>query len=222
MNFNPRIAGACIGFALSAICRAAPSQDEIFWDNFGGCDAKITMPDGSTRTLQTRSNVTYGVYNAPLRYNVDLSEWDSIWGHGNATDGVTPWPGVGGSAPVLRQFKRGSYFGAHFKTGAAFGINAFFTNPSGVGGPNVTMAISSACGDFAKRLPTPGCVKSDVPTSDETMVLWKFTPKNPTGSCNLQPYTDYFVNMTFTDPASTVECAKASSTCLLAPKSIGP
>ena len=188
----------------------------------GACPATITAPDGTTRSLQTLSNITYGVYGSPVRSNVDLSQWNNIWGHNSTTDAITPWPGVGGSAPVLRQFNRGSYFGAHFKTGAYTGINASFLAPSGVGGPNVSMAISKACGDFAAQLPTPGCVKTNIPTSDTTMVLWKFSGNNPTGYCNLQPDTDYYVNMMFTNSTSTVECVSGSTTCVLAPKSFGP
>ncbi len=190
--------------------------------NAGACPSTITAPNGTSRNLQTVSNITYGVVASPVRLGVDLTQWDNIWGHNSTTDSVTPWPGVGGSAPVLRQFNRNSYFGAHFKTGPITGINASFLAPSGVGGPNVSMAISKACGDFSAQLPTPGCVKLNVPTSDTTMVLWKFTTNNPTGYCNLLPDTDYYVNMMFTDSASTVECVAGSTTCNLAPKSIGP
>jgi hypothetical protein len=33
--------------------------------------------------------------------------------------------------------------------------------------------------------------------------------------CTLEPNTDYYVNMIFADPASTVECVSGATTCLL-------
>ncbi len=180
----------------------------------GTCPTTITMPNG-TRTLLTRSNISYGVYPAQ-RPNVDVSQWDNIWGHNSTTDTGTPWPGVGGASPVLGSFARASYIGAHFRTTSDTTRLGHFSNPSFVAGPNVTMAISTQCGDFSAHLPTPGCIATDVPPSDANLVSWKLTPNNPTGSCNLQPNTDYYVNMTFTDPAAIVNgCPSGATTCFI-------
>lgn len=206
--------------ALLLATAVSGTPDTIFRDDFQALECPFTIDTAEgTRSLQTRANVTYGIVQAQ-RPNVDLSEWNNIWGHGNATDGVTPWPGVGGSSPVITKFGRSRYIGAHFRTPASVsGLSGGFSNPSFAGGPNVTMAISGMCGDFDEFLPTPGCLKTQVPTSDANLVQWKFSSNAPSSWCNLQPNTDYYVNVMFSDPASTVECSRNSIYCTLAPLS---
>ena len=184
----------------------------------GSCPATISTPNG-TRTRLLTSSISYGVYPMPVRTNVDLSEWNNIWGHNSATDAGTPWPGVGGASPVLRNFQRTSYVGAHFRTTGSTTWTGDFTNPSFAAGPNMTMAISTVCGDFSQHLPTPGCLRTNVPTADAALVKWKMTSNAPDYFCNLQPNTDYYVNFMFTDPTSTVECPAGASTCMVAPVS---
>lgn len=177
-----------------------------------GCPATITTADG-TRTLLTSSGVSYGVYPTQ-RPNVNLTEWDNIWGYNNTTaTQPVAWPGVGGASPVIRNFQRDSYIGAHFRTGASTSVTGHFSNPSFAAGPNQTMAISTECGDFSAHLPTPGCLIQNVPTADANLLAWKLTSNNPTGSCNLLPNTDYYVNMMITDHLSTVECNATATTC---------
>ena len=179
-----------------------------------GCPATITTTDGA-RNLLTTSGVSYGVYPTQ-RPNVNLLEWDNLWGYNN-TSATTPvpWPGVGGSSPVIRGFLRESYIGAHFRTGSSTAVNGHFTNPSFAAGPAQTIAISTECGDFSAHLPTPGCLVQNAPTADGTTISWKLTSNNPTGSCNLQPNTDYYINMMLTDHTSTVECS-SQTTCNMA------
>lgn len=177
----------------------------------GACPTTINAPDG-TRTLLTTASINYGVYPT-VRPNVDLLQWDNIWGHNSTVDPVTPWPGVGGASPVIRQFPRTAYLCAHFRTTADTTRLGQYVNPSLVAGPNVTMAISTSGGDFADHLPTPGCYESNFPTSDATIMSWKLTANNPTGSCNLQPNTDYYLNLMFTQSASTVECLASATYC---------
>lgn len=197
-----------------------------------GCPAAITTPDGA-RTLLTTSGISYGVYPTQ-RPGVNLSEWTNIWGY-NDTTSSTPvaWPGVGGASPVIRQFTRTSYVGVHFKTGSNTAMTGSFKNPTFAPGPNVVMAISTACGDFSEHLPTAGCLAdhlvganpwTGIPTSDANMIQWKFTTNAPGSWCNLQPNTDYYVNMTFADHTDTgggtpPECATTATTCNLAPVS---
>jgi len=181
---------------------------EIFNDSFedaSTCSPQVVLPDGSTRNLLATANITYGTY--PLsRNNLDMGLWDDIWGYNNTTSPQVPWPGVGGAAPVIRFFPRHAYIGAHFHTPASSGYNGHFSNPSFVIGPNIHMAISKRCGDFGAYLPTPGCLARDVPTADSNLVSWKFTANAPAGYCNLQPDSDYYVNIVITDPDTTVEC----------------
>lgn len=180
-----------------------------------GCPATINTADG-TRTLLTSSGISYGVY-PPQRSNVNVTEWNNIWGYNNTTATTpVPWPGVGGASPVLRNFGRSNYLGAHFRTTASTSYTGNYSIPSFASGPNVTMAISTQCGDFTDHLPTPGCIAADVATADANAVQWKLTSNAPSSWCNLQPNTDYYLNMMFVDHASTVECSAGLPNCNLA------
>lgn len=205
-------------FAACSIARAAyASADTIFSDGmdppFTGCPATIQTDDGP-RYRVTVSSVSYGVYQAQ-RTNLDVTDWDGLWGYNAVVGPVTPWPGVGGAAPVIVQFPRSGYLCAHFHTDAAAGRNGSFSNPSYVAGPNVTMAISTRGGDFDTWLPTPGCLKANVATSDASLVRWKYSPNAPQDWCNLQPDTDYYVNVMFTNHASTTQCAPTAQSCVI-------
>lgn len=205
----------------AAITASAQGNDALFATSFEitACPPLIDTPNGA-RALLYRSDISYGVGQA-TRQNMGLSEWDNLWGYNNTTTpGSTPWAGIGGASPVVLAFTRRSYFGAHFRTPTTPGtMSGNFSNPSFYGGPNVTMAISTVCGDFSDHLPTPGCLADDVPTSDANLVSWKFTPNAPNSWCILQPNTDYYVNIKNTDPTSNVECPVSRSRCPVAPVS---
>jgi hypothetical protein len=207
--------------AASASGNAAPPPwgQVILHDSFEDiktCPVKITVPDGTTRTRLSLSNITYGVFPG-TRPSVALTEWDNVWGHNSPNDGVTTWPGVTGAAPSLKDFSRTSYVALHFKTPATVppGSAGRFVNPTAMGGPNTTMAFSTQCGDFSMHLPTPGCIALNIPTGDYSMIYWKFTATSPNATCNLQPDTDYYVNIIQSDTDSHVECA--GSTCPVSP-----
>lgn len=207
--YNADSSATAIGQSSAIAVTVAPA---------GACPASITTSDGA-RTLLLTSGISYGVYPG-IRPNVNLSQWDNIWGHNSTTDGTTPWPGVGGSSPVIRSFGRSQYVGAHFKTRSSVtGLSGGFSNPSFAAGPNITMAISTACGDFSANLPTAGCLRADVPTADANLVQWKFSTNAPGSYCNLQPNTDYYVNIMLTDHLSTTECSANATTCFVAPVS---
>jgi hypothetical protein len=214
------IAAAVLSLALAA------EPDRIYMDGFelmSSCEAAIETPVGPRERL-LHAAVSYGVYQAQ-RPNVDLTEWRNIWGHNSTTDLGTPWPGVGGAAPVIRLFPRWGYIAAHFRTpDDVAGMSGHLDNPSYVAGPNVIMAISAKCGDFTQYLPTPGCRAdagigdppwSGVPTADKPLVPWKFSPNAPGSQCNLQPGRDYYVNLMFADPADPINCRAAFPNCVL-------
>ena len=194
---------------------------EIFFDAFEAadtCSAETVLPDGSTRDFLAIANVTYANYS-PSRNNLDISEWDNLWGYNDTISPQVPWRGVGGASPVIRFFPRNAYVGAHFHTPAVPNTYGHFSNPSYLVGPNVTMAISKRCGDFGAYLPTAGCLVRNVPTSDANLVLWKFTTNAPADWCNLQPDSDYFVNITISDPATTLNCIVEHPNCPVGPVS---
>jgi len=112
-------------------------------------------------------------------------------------------------APTILGFKRDSYVGIHFKTPVSppQGSAGTWFNPTSNPGPNLTMAISTECGDFSAHLPSPGCLVPNVPSADAPMVYWWFGTTFPNTTCNLQPNTNYYVNIMQTDKASTLECS---------------
>ena len=222
--------GAAVALILTTAlpAMAGPLQDDgLFADGFDestDCPAIIETPAGP-RTRVLRADISYGVYQAQRR-GVDITEWDGLWGYNSVTGPVTPWPGVGGAAPVIRVFPRDGYIAAHFRTpdsGSPLRSGGFL-NPSYVAGPNVVMAISRRCGDFTEHLDTPGCLVSTqygsppwtgVPTADMPLVQWKQTPSAPTAWCNLRPGTDYWVNAMFADPLDTENCRASATNCVL-------
>lgn len=195
------------------------------------CPATINSPNPNQAnrvlTLLRTSNISY-VLGTAVRPNVNLLEWDNVWGHATTTDSTTPWPGPVGALPVIKQFTRGSYMGVHFKTPASGGVAGTFTHANYIGDPNIVMAISKTCGDFTQNLPNPpnlGCRVdhamgsadwTGVPSSDSAMVRYKFTANAPASYCNLEPNTDYYVNMYFADPAQVTDrCSQGAATCPL-------
>jgi len=211
----------CIALLVGAIPghAASPWGEVVFADAFEGlatCPSTVLVPDGTTRTRLFNSNISYGVF-PPFRPAAYLGEYDNIWGHNTPYDGVTAWPGVAGAAPVIKEFHRWNYIAAHFRTPSTVspGFASRFVNPTAIGGPNSTMAISRACGDFANHLPTPGCLSRDVPTADAQMVYWQFSTWSPQTACNLETDTDYYVNIIQSDEDSHTECA--GDICPVAP-----
>jgi hypothetical protein len=181
-----------------------------------GCPTTITHPNGDVLTRVTRSNISYGVYPTPVRPNVNLTEWENIWGHANVNDSVTPWPGVHGAGPVIRSMARRGFVAAHFNT-SNYDVPTYgsLTYPSNVGGPNIDIKISPICGDFSENTANPGCLKLGAASDDNPAIRWKFGTGNVVYYCNLQPHTDYYVNIRFSDPYSAVECPVNSVNCPL-------
>lgn len=217
---SPRSVTAAAGtYTLSLVCKNSVGQvtskpaTVVVSPTTGAC----VGPTGLTR-LAT-SNIGYGPTSSPIRSSMTVTEWDNIWGHFNSTDAVKAWPGYGGSGTTLMQFARTNFLAAHFKTPAnatsGSTLNGYFIYPVNLPGPNADMKISKTCGDFSPDTSNPGCLATNVATSDEALVRWKFTPGNTAAYCILQPNTDYYVNIKFTDPNSTVECAAGSTICPL-------
>jgi hypothetical protein len=161
----------------------------------GGGGSCPTTP----RTLATISDIHYlPEPPAHVRHTVDLTLWDNIWGHINETDDVTPWPGVSGSSPTIWTIGKTQYVAAKFHTSSLTTTNGFFKNVSYGAGPNLDMAISQSCGDFA---PTEAsCLKTNIPSSDTPLVFWRLDTVVSNSYCHLTPNSDYYVNIQFHDP----------------------
>lgn len=198
-------AGAYDGVTAGACATTAPPSIPG-----AGCPAVAHTPWGD-RALVTRSSITYGATGQRARI-LDITSWDGLLGFGETSIAATPWPGVGGAAPVIRAFPRSGYICAKFRSPSNVATRVGgFSNPSYLRAlsPTLTMSISRNGGDFAGGLDTPGCLVRNVYASDSNLAQWKGTVNNPTGSCNLQPNTDYYLNITFGDApgCSTATCA---------------
>lgn len=195
------VAGAYNG-VTAGNCASAPAT---------GCPAVAHTAWGD-KALVARAAITYGATGQRPR-SLDISTWDGLLGFGETSIVATPWPGVGGAAPVIRSFPRNGYVCAKFRTPANVGTRSGnFSNPSYLRdlSPTLTMSISRNGGDFAGGLDTPGCLVRNVYAKDGNLIHWKGTPNAPASWCNLAPNTEYYLNITFGD---TPGCAGA--TCAL-------
>jgi hypothetical protein len=200
--------------ALTLACgaaSAAPLNDTIYGDGFENlsvCPTVVMGRDDVARNRLTRSDILYTAMQY-RRAAVQLFEYDNVWGYNDGSAGPpVSWPGVTGSSPIFAGFRRDSYVALHFKTplAPATGLAGTYRNPTAEPGNPLTMAISRACGDFNKHLPTQGCLKENAPANDERMVYWQFKTTSPATSCNLQPNTDYYINIMQTDVNSQAKC----------------
>src|SRR5215469_12818055 len=99
--------------ALLLTAATSVVSDGIFADGLDSGAACANTIDGSTGTLTLLR--TSDIYYAPAgtRPRVDVTEWNNLWGHIDATDGMTFWPGVPGASPTIMTFGKTSYLGAH-------------------------------------------------------------------------------------------------------------
>ncbi len=190
--------------ALIVLAAVAGGGDTIFQDSF---DASGTCPAGR----QTAANIAYvGDDTGRVRYNVDLTEWENIWGHATALDDVVPWPGRANSAPIMLNFGTTTYIAAHFHVPAGTAPNTYgwLTHTEYNYGTDVESAITTACGVFD---PTSQlCYTAGV--GGQNISPWAVPP--PGTFCALQAGGDYYLNIRARDPQDLgTDCNPAMSTC---------
>lgn len=182
----------------------------------GSGGGSCTGPAGLTRL--TTSNIQYGVHTNEVRDGVDLTEWNNIWGHGTAdpNEPTAPWPGVSGAGPVILSMHHTSFVSAHFNTGASAVGPSTLTDQSNIGGPDIDVVMSATCGDFSQNTTYPACSHYSMPSDGTTHFQYFSINANPgTQWCPLQLLTDYYINIKFHDPNSTVECPAGAAACPL-------
>jgi hypothetical protein len=196
----------------SAVSQTTP--DSVFQDSFdagASCPATVSTPTGNV-TLRTMSDIWYLPGNAHVRHNVNVTEWDNIWGHINELDAVLQWPGASGASPTIRSIGKTEYVAArfHVPAGTLPSLNGTFKHVMYGGGPNIDATISRTCGDFDTA--EQGCWVHDAPSNDYPMLRWRLS----SGSrfyCHLDTDTDYFLNIRFTDPHTAGPDCNAGTTC---------
>lgn len=193
--------------ALLLAAATSQTSDGIYKDGLdsgAACPASVWTPN-ATLTLRHTSDIGY--LPAGVRHNVDVTEWDNIWGHIDALDGITTWPGVPGASPTIKTIGKTEFVAAKFRVpaGEPNSLSGTFKHVMYGGGPNVDAAISRTCGDFQPM--DQGCWVQDDPGDDQAMLRWHMGA----GSrfyCHLDPDTDYYFNIRFTDPHTTgPDCA---------------
>ena len=177
---------------------------------------ECTGPIGLTRL--SRSDISYGAVSQQLRRNVDLTEWNNIWGHGtaNAAEPIVPWPGVNGAGPVIRSFGRQTFVAAHFNTGSSPIYLATLTDQSNIGGPDIDVVMSATCGDFSPNPTYPGCSRFSMPSDGITHFNYFSNGGNAgQNACPLDLNTDYYLNIKLHDPTSPTDCSASNPICPL-------
>lgn len=169
----------------------------------------------SPLTRLTTASIKYpNVPQSGTRSGVDLTKFENIWGHMNSVDTATLWPGVSGAQPAIAGWGKTQYIAAKFHVPAnqsttAYGFMGYGTYFSG---PNLTLAISTSCGDFAPT--NPQCVSTH--TGGESFSKWRIVPA--TLNCPLTPGQDYFINLRMENPTAA-DCSN-STACTLATNNI--
>lgn len=139
------------------------------------------------------------VAGSPTRANVDVRYFDNLWGHANASDPVTPWPGVDGSTIGILNWNREKFVAARFDVPAnAPPMFGQFQHAQYFVSPALLMAISPLCGDFGFE---PACVQT---VERGEALRWTIGASSPT-ACPLFPGVPYYFNVALADPA-TLAC----------------
>jgi hypothetical protein len=188
--------------ALLLAAATSQTSDSIFTDSFEPyvCPETIDTSTGP-RTRRHVSDILYLPNTGHVRHNVDITVFDNIWGHITELDGLTLWPGVPGASPTIKTIGKREFVGAkfHVPADALPSLSGSFKHVSYGGGPDLDFSISRLCGDFES---VDGCSVSGAMPDDNSMVRWRMG----TGDhwhCGLEPDTDYYVNIKFTDPNTT-------------------
>ena len=179
--------------ALLILAMTPGVTDPILRDGF---DADL-CPAGR----QTRANISLGGFTLT---NVDVTQWDNVWGRSNIFDPPIPWPGLAVSMPIILNFGESTYMSLRFHVP----IDSPHTEYNY--GKDLTAAISSDCGDF--NPPSSVCHHETV--SGQNLVPWRVASSG--GFCLLTPDTDYFLNLKITDPDQvSPTCAPSAPSCAI-------
>jgi hypothetical protein len=207
-------------YILAMICANAASPpvsvtSQAYAVGASGGGNSCPGPGGDLTRLMT-SDISYGVNASPFRSGVDVTEWNNIWGHATTVDLGTPWPGISGAGPVVREFNRHKFLAAHFNTGSVPMYQGSLADQSNLGGPDIDIVVSQTCGDFSPNATFPGCSISSAPSDGQPHFKY-FSNGGNAGTiwCPLQLNTDYWINIKLHDENSGTECSVANPVCPL-------
>ena len=170
--------------------------------------ATVVVSGGTTDSCpagrQTVADICYNYNLIGCATSADITKFDNIWGRTVSTDTPVPMPGVNGFA-VIKNFDKTGYVAAKFTVpagGLSPTLSGFFSHGETYPGPNLTMSISQACGDFNPA--SSICLRSN---SNGGSALTKYKnsaiPDGTVVACPLAPGQAYFVNLKAYNPAQT-------------------
>ena len=160
---------------------------------------------------QTVADVCYSYsLGSSCANGTDVTRFETIWGRAAPAETPVPFPGRQYFA-VFKNMQKTGYIAAKFTvplTGLPANQWGQFSHGETLPGPNLTMAVSSECGDFQPE--EASCVRSDQPPGG-LLSRWK-VPTSATTGCTLVPGQTYYVNFKMTNPPATHDDC-AGSTC---------
>jgi len=181
---------AVLAATLVASQASQATDNLIFWNDFDSSDC----PAGR---ITSSSLLYYSALGMPTADNVDMTEWESIWGRALPGGDIEYWPGQDSVTVVVLDFVRTGYIAAHFNVPDGAEYNGTLNHGTYLAGAGLTAAISTACGDFTHV--EPRCQRQA--GAGETLARWRTT--DSAGQCTLGP-GDYYVNIKLTDPEQQV------------------
>lgn len=140
-------------------------------------------------------NIPNGAPGAGTRSNVDLTVFDNIWGHANTIDTALPWPGRNSAVPAIIGWAKTQFVAARFTATTSTTPIETLSYSTYNSGPDLTLAVSSTCGDFAPT--NPNCLSEGVGTGEgfKKIVLAPYI-----NGCPLTPGNEYYINIKMTNP----------------------
>lgn len=147
---------------------------------------------------QENANVSWSYNLNPVLPNVDVTEFQNVWGRASASDTPVPWPGKNGYAVMT--INRPLFFATRFTvpaSGLSPTLHGRFSHGETVPGPNLSMAISPTCGDFDP--PSTYCKVANAGPG-VLMVGWKLPSGTAGNLCPLTPGQTYYANFKLTNP----------------------
>lgn len=189
-----------ISAALLILAMTPGVNDPIFRD---GYDAEA-CPAGR----QTRANISWSGFTGT---NIDVTQWENVWGHSTAFDNPVPWPGRSDSMPTILNFSKTAFMALefHVPAGSPPNLYGWLTHTEYNYGQDLTASISTGCGDFNAG---PAC--SIDALSGMNIVPWSV--QTPLSFCPMIPGREYFLNIKMTDPSRPSQtCAPASPSCVI-------
>ena len=166
--------------------------------------AQASNTDNCPAGRQTIGDICYSYGLGSSCANAsDVTKFENIWGRTGPSTPITPFPGAQFFA-VIKNLQKTGYIAAKFTVPEDLPLNQWglFTHGETITGPNLTMKVSSQCGDFSTPIVEPLCLRTDMPPG-QPMVKWRVPTAAGVVGCTVVPGQTYFVNLKVTDPATT-------------------